>query len=361
MARRAERSPDANAAPSNSHLITSSPHHPLTLSPSHPLTSSPPHPLTVERGKEAEFLADLTLDRLPNLDRALLRRLERLGIRTLGDVARIKPHELHRQCRQSGYQLRRLAMGEDGDPVRAAWPPRSLEETLRFEVEICEEAILHEALRICTERIAARLPKEGDYCRLFVLDVLLENETVARSEERLKEPLSSADDLLRAAVRQLQRLQLKQGAIAVRVAAGGLGTGSGLQLILLDEFGNGFLRERQTRLDAALAALAKRYGERALVRGSALRPQRRIDLWTCALTRIANDPVEVTVNTHGVPTHFIRHGKRYEVEAIQDRWKESDWFGGKVTDRTAYRLVASSGLYDLHRVGAKWSMGAMAD
>ena len=49
-----------------------------------PQPSSPHHLIiTIDRGKEAAFLADLTLDRLPNLDRALLRRLERLGIRTL--------------------------------------------------------------------------------------------------------------------------------------------------------------------------------------------------------------------------------------------------------------------------------------
>ena len=316
---------------------------------------------TVERGREAAFLADLPLGRLPNLDAKLLKRLERLGVRTLGDIQRIKPHELHRLCRQSGHLLRRLAQGEDGDPVRAAWPPRAIEETLRFEVEISEEALLWEALRDCAGRIAPRLRAAGDYCRLLTLDVFLEDGTEIRSEERLKEPAISAEDLFRAGVRLLQRLRLKQGALGLRLTAGGLGSGSGLQLILLDEYGNGFLHERRERLEAALRVVRKRYGEQAVVRAAMLRPARRIDLWTSPLTRSANEPVEVTVNAHGAPLLFWRKGRKYEVEAVQDRWKEGDWFGGKVVDKTAYRIVAGVGLYDLHRVGAEWRLGGVAD
>lgn len=317
--------------------------------------------LTVERGRESAFLSDLSLDRLPNLDRSLQKRLDRLGIRTLGDILRIKPHELHRLCRQSGYLLRRLAMGEDGEPVRAAWPPRALEESQHFEVEVCEEERLCAALENCVERIARRLTTGTDYCRSLILEISLEDGTEARSEERLKEPVSSVEPLLRTAVRLLRRLRLRQGAVAIRLIAGGLGSGSGLQLILLDEHGNGLLRERRERLEASLTVLRKRYGDRAVVRASMLRPMRRIDLWTSALTRTANEPVEVTLNSHGTPVHFWRQGRRYDVEAVQDRWKEADWFGGKVVDKTAYRIVAGAGLYELHRTGSEWRLGAMAD
>ncbi len=330
----------------------------------HRQAGAPAEALAVESGREAAFLSDLSLDRLPGLDRALLKRLEKLGVRTLGEILRIKPHELHRQCRQSGHLLRRLAMGEDGDRVRAAWPPRALEETLRFEVEIAEEALLCEALRDCAERLAPRLKAGSDYCRSLALDVSLEDGSEARSEERLKAPANDAGELFRAAARLLQRLALQQAVLAVRLTAGGLGAGSGLQLILLDEHGNGFLRERQERLEAALGILRKRYGEQAVVPASLLRPKRRIDLWTCALTRSADEPVEVALDAHGAPTHFWRcaeGARRYDVEAIQDRWKESDWFGGRVVDRTAYRIVAGAGLYDLHRVGAEWRLGAIAD
>ena len=352
--------------------------------------------LTVENGREAAFLSDLPLDRLPNLDRALLRRLEKLGVRTLGDIVRIKPHELHRQCRGvtsgPGHRLRLLAVGEDGDPVRPVWPPRVLEETLRFEVEIFEEALLCEALRDCAERLAPRLKAGSDYCRSLTLDVSLEDGAEVRSEERLKAPTSDPEELLRVAVRLLQRLRLKQAALAVRLTAGGLGAGTGMQLILLDEHGNGFLRERCERLEAALGILRKRYGDRAVVRASMLRPKRRIDLWTTALTRTANEPVDVSLNAHGVPTHFWRRpltpaspsrttppqprpesarqpagldnrqgAYRYDVEAVQDRWKEADWFGGKVVDKTVYRIVAGAGLYELHKIGAEWRLGAIAD
>ena len=58
----------------------------------------------------------------------------------------------------------------------------------------------------------------------------------------------------------------------------------------------------------------------------------------------------------------IRQGAyRYDVEAVQDRWKEADWFGGKVVDKTVYRIVAGAGLYELHKIGAEWRLGAIAD
>ena len=321
--------------------------------------------LTVQRGRESDFLADLSLEQLPNLDRALLRRLDRLGIRTLGDVLRIKPHEMHRQCRQSGALLRRLAIGQDGDRVRAAWPPRALEETVCFETGVCEEALLFEAFKVCSERIARRLTSGRDYGRSILLEVSFEDGTEDRGEERLKEPVSRAEELIRAAERLLRRLRLERAALSVRLTVGGLGAGSGLQLILLDEHGNGLPRERRERLEATLSVLRKRYGEQAVVRASMLRPQRRIDLWTCALTRSVDEPVKVSVNAHGAPTEFWRRCpggiRRYDVEAVQDRWKEADWFGGSVVDRTAYRIVAGAGLYELHRVGEEWRIGGIAD
>ncbi|HVK06355.1 MAG TPA: hypothetical protein VM490_22990, partial [Armatimonadaceae bacterium] len=58
--------------------------------------------------------------------------------------------------------------------------------------------------------------------------------------------------------------------------------------------------------------------------------------------------------------------RRYDVRAVQDRWRESRWqsgtTAGEVLDRDVWRVETDPwGLSELHRVGLRWRLGASAD
>ncbi|HEX9007420.1 MAG TPA: hypothetical protein VF889_09000, partial [Bacteroidota bacterium] len=155
----------------------------------HPLAPSPLH--WVRPGREAEFLASLPLEKAPGIDYRLVKRLQRLGVKTLGDIPKIPPRELRRQLKEVALLLQRLAEGEDGDRVRPLWPPRRIEKTIAFEDEVCDRATVEEALRRCAESIAASLLQKHEYCRTVILTVQLADGSYLQESEKPAIPLDA--------------------------------------------------------------------------------------------------------------------------------------------------------------------------
>lgn len=324
--------------------------------------------VAVPLGEEAAFLAPLPIDRVPGLDYKLRQRLERLGVRHFGDVLCLPPRLLQRRFADVGLLLYRMAVGKDGERVRALWPPRSLAERVEFEEETGDEAAVREALRRCAEGLARGLAPGRDYCRLLELTVGLQDGGWLRESEKLAVPECAAGPLQRAALRLLSRLTIDRPIVEVSLRACDLGTGSGLQLALLDEGGNlhGLPHERRSRLEATLAFLRKRFPGSAPVLASLLRQSRRVELWTYPLGSLPNQPVQVATDGEGAPLRYWgrRHRRLYaaEVRRVCTRWKETDWFWDSTSDRTVWRVETDqSGMCELHELGMRWHLGAVAD
>jgi DNA polymerase-4 len=326
--------------------------------------------LAVPMAEGAAFVSSLSIDDVPQLDLPTRKRLQRLGVRTLGDVLALPPADLRRQFRDVGHLLRRLAAGEDGDRVRPAWPPRGVEERFDFEEEVCDTATVHHALREGGERIAAALGRQREFCRALALTVALADGSSQRQEESLSLPLDDARGLFTAALRLLGRMRIEQPLLGLTLKASRLGSGSGVQLALLDEnaHGHGLPHERRAALDATIAYLRKRYGVGCILTLAMLAQARRAGLWTYALTHTLNEPVRVATDAHGMPVRCWRPGGRgrpagvLEFKRIQNLWKETKWFWGASATTTVFRVEADpDGLYELHRLGVEWRLGAVAD
>ena len=309
-------------------------------------------------------MAPVEVGELECLEKKVRERLLRPGVRTLGDVLRLPAAELARQFKQTGWQLRRLAHGEDGQSVRAMWPPRSLQLSFRFEYEVCQAAPVEQALSQCAAWIADRLRRQHEFCRSLELSIRMTDDTYALQSERLAAPLDTGEEIHRAALRLLKRMAIARPVVEVALVAGELGAGSGVQLALLDESERGLPHERQQKLDAALTFIRRRYGAGAVVPASLLREARRIHLWTYSLTRRSaeTEVVEVVVDGRGTPVRFYRRGQGYRVSEIQNRWREAEWAWGEVSVKTAYRVVTEPpGLFEIYRSNKQWRIRAVSD
>ena len=152
--------------------------------------------------------------------------------------------------------------------------------------------------------------------------------------------------------------------MGVRLSAGELGTGSGVQLTLLDtnESGVGYPHERRRRLEESLAYCRARFGAGAIVSLRLLHQSKRIHRWTGPLTRGANEPIHVATDPRGMPVRYYRRGIRFDVQQVQDRWRETEWYWDSLVTKTVYRVeTRPPGTYELHRVKQQWRMGAMMD
>jgi DNA polymerase-4 len=151
--------------------------------------------VVIEPGTELEFLHPLPLEALWGVGPASARRLHRLGLSSVGDLARVPPATLVSALgRAAGEHLARLARGEDDRRVVADREPKSIshEETYAHD-RFDREGLGTEALRMA-DSVASRLRRAGLAGRTVTLKVRYADfTTITRSSTGLSPTDQAAD------------------------------------------------------------------------------------------------------------------------------------------------------------------------
>ena len=139
--------------------------------------------VVVAPGDELSFLHPLPVAALWGVGPATLERLERLGIRTVGDLARVGEASVVRAVGDAhGRHLHRLAQGIDDRPVEVDRAMKSIghEETFPSDLHGREE--MHRELVRMADAVAARLRAAGVGARTLTLKVRFHDfRTITRS------------------------------------------------------------------------------------------------------------------------------------------------------------------------------------
>lgn len=134
------------------------------------------HMRLVEPGDDAQFLAGRPISFLP-LEGETLRRLRLLGVRTLGDLARLPRAALITQFGPPIEPLHRLASGQPGvrppGPVRAARQHEQITQT--FEPPVADRLVLEAVVRRMAARLAEQLQAGDNEARQIYLAWELED------------------------------------------------------------------------------------------------------------------------------------------------------------------------------------------
>lgn len=207
--------------------------------------------------------------------------LERLGIRTLGELAAITPSALADRFGAAGVLAHQLASGDDG-----ALRPRPAGEFLRESLELPEAASgiqLEHALGLLIDRLLARRERRNRTLRAVVLSaVLVEHGGTWREQVAFREALADPVRMRLALVPRLQTMPAP--AEELRLAVERFGAPRSDQRALLEEplaARTARLREaiRQARAaagsDAALRVLEVDPGSRFPERRALLTPFER--------------------------------------------------------------------------------------
>jgi protein ImuB len=208
---------------------------------------------------------------------ALPEALERFGIATLGELAKLPRAALADRFGQPGLLARDLALGRD-TPLRPRVPSERLQEVL----ELPESALgqqLERALGMLIDRVLARPERRGRTVRAVVLSAALVGGGTWRTQLTFREALSDPRRMRLALGGRLSELPAPADSLRLRVEA--FGPPSGDQRSLLAEpaaIRRARLREavRQTRAaagpDAALRILTVDPDSRVPERRLALAP-----------------------------------------------------------------------------------------
>ena len=140
----------------------------------------------IGRADAMAFLADKPVRIIPGIGAAAAARLEKDGIRTVGDVRRFKPRDLARVHGSHGLELWRLAHGEDTRRVKPERETKSVSAETTFEEDISDPERLTAILWTLSERVSTRL-KAAEFSGLRVTLKLKTTDFRSRTRSRTLE------------------------------------------------------------------------------------------------------------------------------------------------------------------------------
>ena len=117
--------------------------------------SKPDGLIEVPPGDEAAFLAPLAIRKLPGVGKKTEQVLMGLGIRTIGQLARMPPNALKSRFGVFGEMLRRHANGMDNSPVTPPGEAKSISRETTFEEDTHDIDFLSATLRYQAEKVGA--------------------------------------------------------------------------------------------------------------------------------------------------------------------------------------------------------------
>lgn len=222
--------------------------------------------LVVPAGQEAAFLAPLPVRELWGVGPRTAEQFARLGIHTIGDLARWPPADLARHFGKHGEELALRARGLDDRPVEPESEAKSVSKETTFARDTDDLDALKRTLRHLSDEVGRRLRRDGLRGVTIRLKLRWSDFTTITRQVTLDQATHHDETIYTAAASLLERAW-KPGAAARLVGVGVSGfDDAGQQLQLWDaeaEAGH-------ERLESALDDLRDRFGDRIIRRGSDL-------------------------------------------------------------------------------------------
>ncbi|MBM3270474.1 MAG: DNA polymerase IV [Candidatus Sericytochromatia bacterium] len=220
--------------------------------------------VVVPPGSEAEWLSPQRVGVVPGVGPKTAVQLERLGIKTIGDLLALSDEEVVRRCGQFGVYLREIAHGKDIRPVSDGREAKSIGAQTTLDADLRDVDRLRRVMHTLVQEVAFRLRRAGSRASTATVTIRYARtfETITRAHT-YSVPTDDEDAFLRTACDLLA--QHRDGAQAVRLlgfTVSGLSTGR--QLGLFDAAPD------RARVWSAVDQMRRKYGFAAVQRATAL-------------------------------------------------------------------------------------------
>lgn len=218
----------------------------------------------VPAGGEAAFLAPRPVRDLPMVGAKLEEQLARLGLRTIGDVARYPAEALRARFGGMGDDLLARSLGRFEAPVVAErGAAKSVSRETTFGTDVGDRTRLRAILRTQSERVARDLARGGLAARTVVLKLRFPPfETLTRSWTGMGQ-VALADEIFEAGAELFERTWREEGERPVRlIGVGVMNLGPPARQLRLGE------TFEADRLAETVNALRDRFGEDSVRRAT---------------------------------------------------------------------------------------------
>lgn len=228
-----------------------------------------PNGLTcVEPGREVEFLTPLAISKLPGVGPATMKQLLLLGVRTIGDLARVPPEILIRKLGKSADQLHRAANGLDDRPVEAEREAKTIGHEETFAHDLKDLATIRKELLALAVKVGRRLRDHGMEARTVVVKIRYHDFVQSTRSLTLAAANSDEEVIYQAACRLLADTQAGRkpvrllGITASNLLTGGQARPNSLFAEETDR------KEKRRRINQAVDRINATFGNEAIKPGT---------------------------------------------------------------------------------------------
>ncbi len=189
--------------------------------------------------------------------------LQRIGIRTIGQLAQADRQFLYEEMGEVGLHLHDLANGIDERKVETTQEIKSVSQEYTFSSDTTDIQQLHQVLLALTEKVSRRLRQDGVQGRTITLKIRLKGFKTYTRAFTLAERTNHADTIFRV-IRQLFHDFFKEG-MEVRLVG-----------VRVSNFANPYVKGslfeseeniKREKLHQAIDVIKDRFGEESIRRG----------------------------------------------------------------------------------------------
>jgi DNA polymerase-4 len=178
----------------------------------------------VAAGAEADFLAPLSVARLPGVGPKTLEALAGLGATTVGDLRRLERGTVERGLGNRGLRILEMALGEAESVVRGHSHPHSLSREHTFRPSEHDWSELWDCLQELSRLLGEALQEQLLSARRVGVKVRFDDQQTTTRSKTLGSPVVAAADIYAVAVSLLDRTDAGGRAVRVLgVSVAGLG------------------------------------------------------------------------------------------------------------------------------------------
>lgn len=217
--------------------------------------------LQIPFGKEKEFLAPLTVDKIPGVGEHTYTVLKSMGIYTIGDINKFTPEQLEERLGKWGADLYQKSFGIHNSEVHQYHESKSISSENTFEENKTDiDFLMSEIVRL-TEKIAFELRQDGKTAGCITVKIRYPDfETTSR---QTTVPYTSSDDeIIPVAKKLFHQLYKKEQPVRLLGVRLSELTNEAIQADLFDN------KEKKTGLYKAIDDVKNRFGKMKIKRAS---------------------------------------------------------------------------------------------
>lgn len=283
--------------------------------------------LVVPAKEERLFLSSLPITTLP-ADPEIERRLEMLGIVTLGELAKLPQLALVRQFGPHAGTLHDLARGVDPRPVHPDAPPLTIVRRRTFDEPLMARPPLQAHIWQMASELSTALAKGSNQAEGLRLKLVEELGETHSHSLAVKPPSASTVRLTGLAGQLFERLEPAGPITELELTIYPLRPDylGATQLTLLGQD----QENRRHRLRKVLRNIRHRFGELAIVMAALAGPPPPVR-------------IQVTTDHDLVPRALIWRERIYPVTTVYESWRERKHWWSKPIEQDYHRLETKGG------------------